>query len=259
MGSFQTNILVTGVARSGTTALAELLNSHADICLGIERFKFQFLIQNNFSATLFEKDRFFDFRAEDTNLDPALRPHWQPVYDGIREKWDTAKIIGDKVPDLTPILKDFAAENPDFKYIFILRNLKDVGLSWQSRANRTRDKWPSGKGFVEACKEWSEQMIQLKALSQDASFRKKVLLIDYDRMFQPETQTLQAILNFLELETCPPFEEVYESHVAFAAQKQKRKVPAKYAAAYKSVDMSTARDLRQQSRRQVEALVNGTA
>jgi len=50
-------ILVTGVARSGTTALGELLNTHTEICLGIERFKFQFLRANVYDRALFERGR----------------------------------------------------------------------------------------------------------------------------------------------------------------------------------------------------------
>ena len=72
----KTTLIVTGVARSGTTALGELLNAHPLVGLGIERFKFQFLREDNFSADLFTRERFFDFRPEDTNLIPELRPAW---------------------------------------------------------------------------------------------------------------------------------------------------------------------------------------
>ncbi|MGB3406735.1 MAG: sulfotransferase, partial [Jannaschia sp.] len=142
----KTHLIVTGVARSGTTALAELLNSHPSVCIGIERFKFRFLKENDYDPAFFERERFFDFGAGDTNLLPAKRPAWAPAYEQMSLKWDDATVVGDKVPDLIPFLSGFMERNPDFRYIVILRNLKDVGLSWQARAERTRDSWPRGRG-----------------------------------------------------------------------------------------------------------------
>lgn len=250
MTSEKTHLIVTGVARSGTTALTELLNSHPDICIGIERFKFQFLLHNNYDSALFEKERFFDFQSSDTNLDPDLRPAWAPVYDGLKAKWDAARIVGDKVPDLTPILSDFHDQNPDFKYIYILRNLKDVGLSWQARADRSRDKWPEGKGFTVACEDWSKQMLQLQTLLDTASFKDNVLVLDYDRMFEEEAKTQEALLGFLGLSNSPSFAETYAKHVDFTAKKKPRKVPAPYVKAYKAIDMAPAKKLRQYARHQ---------
>lgn len=245
------HLIVTGTARSGTTALAELLNAHEEICVGIERFKFQFLLQHNYDAGLFERQRFFDFRKEDTNLRPAIRPGWQGVYDLIAAKWDKATLIGDKVPDLTPVLRRFMAANPDFKYIYILRNLKDVGLSWQARANRVRDNWPAGKGFEAACASWEQQMRMLHDLTQKKALRGKILLLDYDRMYDEDSRADQAILNFLGVGPSAAFAATYKDHVAFARARLEKRIPAQFAEIYKKTDMSFARDLRRRSRNQI--------
>lgn len=251
------HLLVSGVARSGTTALAELLNSHESICVGIERFKFQFLLHHNHAASLFERERFFDFRPEDTNLSPTAKPHWQTVYDSIAQKWDTAEVVGDKVPDMTAVLPAFIAANPDFKYIYILRNLKDVGLSWQARANRTRDSWPSKKGFVAACDSWSAQMQALHALMQSKEMNRMVLLLDYDHMYAEDSRSDEVILKFLDLGASAAFSETFRKHVEFARSKVMRKIPPQYAEVYKTIDMSFARDMRKRARAQAKSLIPG--
>lgn len=246
----KTGLIVTGVARSGTTALGELLNAHEGICLGIERFKFQYLRAHNYSADLFARARFFDFREEDTNLIPALRPAWKPTYDRIAQKWDGAQVVGDKVPDLMPILGDFMAENPDFRYIVILRNLKDVGLSWQARADRPRDSWPKGKGFAEACESWAEQYQILHDMMRDRKLRERVLLLDYDEMYEDAATTEAALLAFLGLGRDAAFSEVLESHAVFAASKGARKVPRRFIESYKAVEHGHAKGLRKVAREQ---------
>jgi hypothetical protein len=249
------HFLVSGVARSGTTALAELLNSHEAVCVGIERFKFQFLLQHNHSASLFERERFFDFRPEDTNLSPTAKPHWQTVYDAIAQKWDAAVMIGDKVPDMTAELPAFIAANPDFKYIYILRNLKDVGLSWQARANRTRDSWPAKKGFAAACESWSAQMQGLHAMMQTKEMNRKVLLLDYDTMYAEGSRCDEVILKYMGLDPSAAFSETFRKHAEFARNKAARKIPAQYVDVYKAVDKSFARDMRKRARAQAKSLL----
>lgn len=251
------HLIVTGVARSGTTALAELLNTHPALCLGVERFKFQYLRARNFDAGLFQRDRFFDFREDDTNLDPAKRPHWQTLYDQIADKWDDATVIGDKVPDMTPILGGFMKANPDFKAIFILRNLRDVGLSWQARADRPRDAWPKGRGFDVACVSWAQQYGMLTTLLQRAPFRQRMLILDYDAMFDPDIPAEAAILRFLDLAPSDAFSATFAKNRAYVAKKSStrpRKVPPAHETLYKAVHMDVAKSLRRQSRAQMLAL-----
>ena len=250
--SAKTHLLVTGVARSGTTAMGELLNSHSRICLGVERFKFQFLRANNYDASMFDHDRFFDFRPEDTNLDPVSRPAWQPLYDTMKTKWDTAQVIGDKVPDMMPVLADFMAANPDFRYICLLRNLKDVALSWQARADRKRDSWPAGKGFAMACQSWAEQNLLLHDLLRDKRLRRQILLLDYDTMYATPDHTEAALLAFLGLQEEPDFTEILSDHAEFYANRRSRKVPKDCIEAYKAVDQSHVRGLRKVAREQLE-------
>ena len=255
----KSSLIVTGVARSGTTALGELFNAHPDICLGIERFKFQYLLAGNYTRDLFEKGRFFDFREEDTNLDPAKRPVWKPVYDEIARKWDTARIIGDKVPDLLPHLPDFMAQNPDFYYVCILRNLKDVALSWQKRADKPRDSWPRAKGFAAACQSWEDQYRGLHDMMGNRALRRKVLLLDYDTMYLKPAQTEAAILSFLGLTPDEGFAKTLHDHAAFFAAKRATKVPEAMQGVYRAVKQGYIRGLRKIASEQMVILSDAFA
>ncbi|WP_128255037.1 sulfotransferase [Falsirhodobacter deserti] len=255
MSDLKRKLIVSGVARSGTTALAELLNSHEGVCVGIERFKFQFLLRQNYSRKLFSKERFFRFEPQDTNLRPDVRPAWVETYERMAQKWDDALIVGDKVPDLTPILPDFIAQNPGFRYIYILRNLRDVGLSWQARANRTRDPWPATKDFAAACESWSTQYAELKAYLDKPDRPDNILLLDYDRMFAVPDETERTILSFLDLPQSAAMRQTLEKHSAFAADRKPRKMNAEMQAVHDSTDKA-AYDALCQMAHQAELVLN---
>lgn len=244
MTSERTHLIVTGVGRSGTTALAKLLNAHPRACIGIERFKFRFLRANDYDAGLFGKARFFDFREGDTNLRPEVRPAWRATYDEMARKWDHARVVGDKVPDMEPVLRDFLEANPGFRAIAILRNLADVGLSWQARATNRSDAWPSSRGFVAACRAWPAQMAQLHALMQDRTLRDRILVLDYDRMYADPPATGRLLLSFLDLPPSPVFAAQLSRDAAFAAGRPPRHVPRRFREAYGAADRDAWRRLR---------------
>ena len=243
MGMVKQGFIVTGVTRNGVTALGEFLNTNDGICLSIERFKFQFLRARNYSSDLFERTRFFDFREEDTNLIPDLRPPRKPIYDHIAWKWEGARVVGDKVPDLMPVLGNFIAQNPDFRYVVILQNLKDVGLFWQTRADRPRDSWPENKGFVEACESWAQQYRILHDIMRDRKLCEQVLLLDYDHMYADTAGTEAELLGFLSLDRSQAFAKVLHAHAESAA-KRKRKIPQRSIEPYKAVDQGHSNGLR---------------
>ena len=249
----KTHVIVTGVARSGTTALAKLLNAHEGICLGVERFKFQFLREENHSAALFERDRFFDFQEKDSNIRPDTKPEWQPLYEDIARKWDHARVIGDKVPDMMPVLSAFMQANPDFKCIYILRSLKGVAMSWQTRANDRRDNWPSGRGFDVACESWAAQANDLEQLMESGLVRGRILLLDYDKMYKPGNRSAEAILRFLNLEPSASFTATYQEHIDFFQSREPARVRVSkdFKAVYANTDKTAFRALRARALRHI--------
>lgn len=207
------HLFVCGVPRSGTTALARCLNRHRRVVLGIERYR-RALLDSSSEADycrLFDKDRFFDFRPSDgsayaalllprsTHLNGRFAPvsEWpKQLYDVAREKYDSVFYVGDKIPSLyrrAPFLRE---RFPGCKVVFLLRNPVAVALSWQARADNSRDKWERRAGFAEGIAEWN------KAL-RAAMLGKTVLggdltVVLFEEMFA--AQSLRRLLSRLDLD-----------------------------------------------------------
>ncbi|GEM_PF-6402632 len=246
----KSHLIVTGTARSGTTALTHLLNAHEQVCVGIERFKFRYLLENDYSPEFLSRARFFRFEEADTNQLPARRPMLRDVYRTMEQKWDTARVVGDKVPDMAPILEDFLEQNPDFKCIYILRNIKDVALSWQRRADRPRDRWPRAKGFAAACTRWEEHTRIFHDMLARGRHRSRILVLDHDAIYTPEAKTVLAIRAFLDLEPSTAFTEAWHKNMEFVAarREQERGIPRQHLKAYRATDGQYGRLLRKYAR-----------
>lgn len=213
------HLFVSGVARSGTTALARCLNRHRRVVLGIERFRHAFVDSSGETGCfgLFDKDRFFDFRPADRSAyvrpvpsPPSSRqvaqleegrfapvPGWpERLYCDAREKYDDALYVGDKIPSFYRRARFLRERFPGCKMIFLLRNPVAVGMSWQMRADNTRDGWPHRNGFAEAIAEWN------KALG--ATILAKIVLggdltvVLFEEMFA--VHSLRRLLSRLDLD-----------------------------------------------------------
>ncbi|MEO0752369.1 MAG: hypothetical protein AAFY25_11255, partial [Pseudomonadota bacterium] len=65
-------LFVGGCARSGTSGLAHLANTHPDVAIGVERFNSAWG-NARLVPELFEEKRFFDVRETDTRNVDAVR------------------------------------------------------------------------------------------------------------------------------------------------------------------------------------------
>lgn len=207
------HLFVCGVPRSGTTALARCLNRHRRVVLGIERYR-RTLLDSSSEADycrLFDKDRFFDFRPSDgsayaelllprsTHFNGQFAPlsEWpKQLYADAREKYDSAFYVGDKIPSLyrrAPFLRE---RFPGCKVVFLLRNPVAVALSWQARADNSRDKWERRAGFAEGIAEWNKAlrvaMLAKTVLGGDLT------VVLFEEMFA--AQSLRRLLSRLGLD-----------------------------------------------------------
>lgn len=199
--SSKRTLFVSGVARSGTTILSDLLNTHSHVCLGVERFKFQYLVHKNFDPNLFSKDRFFSFQDDDTNLRPNTGKKWEDLYHGLSAKWDRSLIVGDKIPDLTAVLGRLLQVYPGSRFLFILRDPASVAASWQARSENKRDvHWPENKNFQQAFDSWERQHEIMARHLTRAHFRRHVMILDYNTMFfRPNDRLAEQLEDFLEV------------------------------------------------------------
>ncbi len=243
MSDLKTKLLVTGVAHSGLADFAQLLNTHEDICLGVERFRFELLTRAGTPDldSLFSAERFRDFRSTDTHNRPDTGALWADHYEDLAERWETARIVGDCLSDLTPRLDSLLRLYPDLRVVFLLRNLKDVAMDWQDRPDA------AGSGFVSGCQSWARQYEMLHDLMRNRHLRGRILLVNFDTMFLPEAETsLEAMLQaFLGIQESAAFDEAcadFATNVGAASSAQR--VPEEFVELYKSVGQDNAKALR---------------
>ena len=174
-------LFVCGAARSGTTAMARLLNTHPDIVLGIERFKTRLLHADDGEdlAGLFERERFFDFQPGDTNIN-CHRSYRGNTARAAR-KFDEAVYVGDKVPNLYRRLAFVAERFPDCRFVHMLRNPLYVALSWRARALDADDAWPAENDYRQAVADWNESV--RVALDAQRTLGGRIAFVSYDRIF----------------------------------------------------------------------------
>lgn len=185
-------LFISGCDRSGTTALVRLLNSHKDICLGMERYKG--LIKrdklNSLNHSRFEKDNFFNIMDEETNI------QWDYFYEPLMEKFDSCKYVGDKVPRYFEIYNHLSTEFPKAKHIFIVRDPYEVASSWKVRAQDKNDiNWLATNDVHRSVAIWNKSLEiaykQLKLGKMD------IVIVSYNEIFSGNKKELTKITDHI--------------------------------------------------------------
>ena len=200
------NLFIAGCARSGTTAMARLLNrGDQRVLIGIERYKY---VPRDIRSAYFYKEKFLNATASETNI---LR---EDLFQQFRDKWDAGHLqyLGDKVPAYYRLMPHLAQTFPYCKIIFMFRDLLPVASSFNVRATiETSPTWPRENDYRKAVKEWNAS---LKCLKQfvDAGHEKQVFIVPYERLFSGETTYLTALYDFLGLEIRPRMYKVFDNN-----------------------------------------------
>lgn len=192
-------LFVAGLGRSGTTALVRLLSAHRDIVLGVERFKRlnKPPRSKHLRPSLFEKESFFNFDDNNTNITPDSLNRWAQHYEAMRKKYDQAIYVGDKA--WYRAFHTISEQFPQPKFVLIVRDIYEVAHSWNVRARNAADRWPAEHDAFAAVTEWN-QMLQA-GLDLLGSTRSTTLPVDYGSLFGDSSgRQLQRIMTFLELE-----------------------------------------------------------
>jgi len=189
---------ICGVPRSGTTALAYVLNSHPQVCIGIERYKFPIMREKIFDQSFFEKSRFFDFKSTDTNILPKPGTEFEKIYADMYQKWDHAIVTGDKLPRLYTMLDDVQRFIPDSKFIFILRNIESVASSWNARASNLNDIWPAENDYRACARIWNNANRQI--LAQQQRTPGVVHIVIYEDFFSGNLDELTRLCDFIGID-----------------------------------------------------------
>lgn len=197
---------VFGAARSGTTAMAELLNAHPHVCMGIERYKYFAGRGERLSEQMFEKDRFFRFDPHETNILPDKRP-WADIYKTMSEKWEDAQVVGDKLAArvLPYVLRDM----PDPLVIYMLRDINQLASSWNVRALKAQGRWPSHNDYRAAVPIWNQD--NSTALRHMSALGRRMLIIEYEQFFSGGPVHIARLADFLQVSLHPSLVSAYES------------------------------------------------
>jgi Sulfotransferase family len=221
-------LFVAGLGRSGTTALMEVLVAHAEIALGVERFKRLYpRDEEPVTAELFEERRFFDFSDGLTNLTPDEAPEWAPHYDAMRAKWGRARYVGDKMVAIR--LQHVWETLPEARFVCIVRDLEPVAASWEARARNPDDAgWSADQDATKAVAGWNRSLRRVRRAVRQHPDR--AVVVEYDRFFGDERgRSLDRVLEWLGLdrsaEIDAAFAQVHATYVDKVAPKQRSLTP----------------------------------
>ncbi|TWG90307.1 sulfotransferase family protein [Mesorhizobium sp. J18] len=191
--------------------------------MGVERYKFRFLKQNDYSRSLFEKDRFFSFSPEDTNILPQAGKKWADIYEKMQAKWEDATTLGDKIPDLVYVLDTLFDNFPDAKVICMLRDIDGVASSWNARAANPKDRWSDTADYRKAVKHWNRANSVIARSIQNSPDAHCV--IAYDKFYSGRLGQIERLCDFLGVPLTPDFRDEYNAAVHHYQKVVKRRPP----------------------------------
>ncbi len=179
-------VFIGGVARSGTSALAKLLNTHPLILMGSERY-FNLINHDKLTWDYLLRDRFCSIEPGDTHGHGGF--HFGPSMEHIAklpalaERYDQAIVVGDKFPNLFRHYGKIFGEFKNAHLIYILRNPFSVAESYQVRSEDGSDTlWSSSNDHREAIKDWNESVRRTLELV-DMRGADKLVLVEYEDIF----------------------------------------------------------------------------
>ncbi|MGD1699534.1 sulfotransferase family protein [Dapis sp. BLCC M229] len=226
-------LFVCGCPRSGTTAILNLLNYHPLIALGVERYKHYAnkTLIHKLNPDLFQPSVFFDVREEQTNLNPQHKGwenQWKPFYEELKEKFPkNTTIIGDKFPHYYEFYEEINAQftSAGVKFIFMLRDIIDVALSYDARAKNQKDiGWGRNRNYKFAVSDWNQSLINTWNYLENRK-QENLFICEYEKLFSGDDRYLNLLLNFLDINSEREFFAYYKSMTQnWKKYKQREKV-----------------------------------
>jgi glycosyltransferase involved in cell wall biosynthesis len=191
------HLFIAGCPRSGTSALAFLLNEHPCVALGFERFK---RVRAQLDPFHFTPAQFFSPVLAETDIRGQL------LYERLRRRWQggAVRVVGDKVPLYTRVLPQLLARFPHARVAVLVRDPLDVARSFSRRAADPEDWWPAENDHRLAIRMWNEALASVRAVdgAREADGKEeeeRVALLAYEALFSGEERWLELLLAFAGL------------------------------------------------------------
>ena len=198
-------MFVSGVARSGTSALVSVLNSHPNIFIEMERY-YYLMDSEKISREHFLKERFIDVRQGDTFNNGFASTMEQRL-----ARFDEATFVGDKFPLLYKHFDYIFKEFPEALHVYIVRNPLSVMESYDARFKDNNDNW--SKDWAASLVEWNDSVTRAARLT--SAQRQRFVFLEYEKFFS-STKEMNKPFDFLGVsrlsdEKATPFLEEFRS------------------------------------------------
>ena len=199
------HFFIIGSGRNGITLLATILNAHKEIVIPPEQFVLPYAIIRRYIFFFWKSSRWvknvkslisntektikWDIDVEDLNSNGKdISFLFNNIFNTYIDKSKpNSKIWGDKSPLNTNFIKYIYPEFPDAKYIFLIRDPRDVALSYQ--------KYLGSDSLRFGIWKWNDSVRSYDYLVR----RTDVLLVKYENLVESPVSELSRITDFLNL------------------------------------------------------------
>lgn len=162
-------LFLFGAARSGTSALVQVLNVSPEIAMGMERY-FYLFAKRSLVPSHFSRERFFSIMEGDT--------HSRGSFPLMKKDRDLT-FIGDKFPELFKHYEWITNCFPDANYLYIIRNPFSVVESSEVRYHNKDDTY--SRDYKTMLTDWNNSLQLICSLTPKQLSKIKVLI--YEELF----------------------------------------------------------------------------
>ena len=199
---------IIGSGRNGSTLLASILNAHKDIFIPPEQFFIPYIIMKRYVMffwsvgklksyilkTINKKEKTLNWNVNLCDLKvyskdiPVIINNIYRSY--AAKKKGEIKLWGDKTPINIHFINFIYPEFYNAKYIFLVRDPRDVVLSYKKLKNH------KANNTKYALWKWMDSIKKLKYLED----KTEVLIVKYENLVKEPKKEISRILQYLDLE-----------------------------------------------------------
>lgn len=201
---------VFGYPKSGTTFLQSLLDCHPEIMCAREGNFHNFGQQlprplNEYNKEMNKKARVFGAPGyppvNDVEFNSILKTFIIGRLEVLASQQpDATSKFGDKDPDHGKFLGKLAEIFPDATYIHIVRDCRDVAISWYHHVTRLNSGNPAGLDFeevsVNTCSEWSAYVEGVNKIAENKNL--KFIEVYYEDLLKDVRSVSRQVFEFLD-------------------------------------------------------------
>ena len=199
------HFFIVGSGRNGSTLLATILNAHKDVVIPPEQFVLPYAIIRRYIFFFWTSNKWIN-NVKSLISNPQKTIKWDIdvsnihsngkdvpfIFNNIFNTYkdssnSSSKIWGDKSPLNTNFIKYIYPEFSDAKYIFLIRDPRDVALSYR--------KYLGADSFRFGIWKWKDSVRSYDYLSKKTD----VLLVKYEDLVECPDNELSKVTNFLNL------------------------------------------------------------